>query len=67
MVGNKTNRQTTRKVDLGFWKCLKIQAAQEECTIMELQRRMAKANNIKLKEPKYKSSGESLGRFKFGN
>ena len=66
MVGNKTNRQTTRKVDMGFWKCLKIKAAEEECTIMELQRRMAKANNIKLKEPKYKSRGDSPGGFKFG-
>lgn len=66
MVTNKTNRQTTRKVDTGFWKCLKIKAAEEECTIMELQRRMAKANDIKLKEPTYKRIANDTKRYKFG-
>ena len=62
---NKTNRQSTRKVDMGFWKFLKTRAVEEECTIMELQRRMAKANNIKLKEPRYRLSDKDNGRFKF--
>lgn len=62
---NKTNRQATRTVDLGFWKFLKTKAVEEECTIMELQRRMAKANNIKLREPKYKFSDKDNGRFRF--
>jgi len=66
VVTNKTNRQTTRKVDTGFWKCLKLKAAEEECTIMELQRRMARANNIRLKEPVYKSKSDNIKRYEFG-
>lgn len=66
MVTNKTNRQTTRKVDSGFWKFLKLKAAEEECTIMELQRRMAKANNIRLKEPVNRFNTDNQQRYKFG-
>jgi hypothetical protein len=64
-VVGKTNRYKTRQVDSGFWKLLKTKAVEEECTIMELQRRMAKANDIKLREPVYKRTPNTEGRFKF--
>ena len=60
----KINRYKTRQVDGGFWKLLKAKALEEECTIMELQRRIAKANDIKLRDPVYKRTPDVEGRFK---
>jgi len=60
----KSNRLGCRRVDLGFWKFLKRKASDEEISILELQRRIAKANNITLKEPVFKRK-DSPGRFKF--
>lgn len=65
MVVLKTNNIGCRSVDLGFWKFMKRKAADEEITILELQRRIAKANNIQLKEPRFRSK-ERPGKFKLG-
>jgi len=60
----KSNNLGSRKVDLGFWKFMKKKACDEQISLLELQRRIAKANNITLKEPKYKLR-ENPKRFKF--
>ena len=60
----KSNRLGNRTVDMGFWKFMKKKAGDEEISILELQRRIAKANGIKLKDPDYKIR-ERPGRFKF--
>jgi len=54
---------TTMKVVPGFLKFIKTTAAAEEISMLELQRRIAKANGINLKEPRYKKNNVP-GRFK---
>lgn len=64
MESIKSNRLGSRRVDLGFWKFLKGRANDEQISMLELQRRIAKANNITLKEPAFKSR-DNPRRFKF--
>lgn len=60
----KSNNIGHRTVDLGFWKLIKKTATAENISMLELQRRIAKANHIRLQEPKHKRQ-ERPGRFKF--